>query len=477
MERVGFDAYSSKGEKMMIQEARLLLDKHRQGHILKFWATLTAAQQSDLLEQVDSLDFKTIDQIRSILKEGDKVAASHGGMKPAPVVKLDSSDAAVAVSLGEGALRAGQVGVILVAGGQGTRLGFDGPKGTYPLAPVSQASLFEIHARKILALERQYQASIPFYIMTSAGNDADTRRFFEANRYFGLVAERVKFFVQGTLPAFTPEGHIILESPGKLFSAPDGHGGILAALDRRGMLADMKQRGLTTLYYFQVDNPLVDIADPAFIGLHLRRHADMSLKVCAKRDAGEGLGVTVVRDGHFAVVEYIELTDEQKHARGPDGELVFKFGSVAIHVFSLDFLIREASAGLPLHQAHKKVPFCNDSGVTVKPEKANAYKFEKFIFDALPDAREALILEFAREEEFAPVKNAEGSDSPETSRAAMMEKWARWFEACGVKVPRDSQGRISVRLEIDPVYAHDAATLAVRLPQGFAIKGDVFLKA
>lgn len=462
---------------MTFQEAQAVLDKHGQGHVFKFWSTLTPAEQGRLMAQVEALDFKTIDQVRALLKSGATATAAPGAMKPAPVVSPRAGDAAAALAVGEAALKAGQVGVILVAGGQGTRLGYDGPKGTYPLAPLSNASLFEIHARKILALERHYKTSIPYYIMTSEGNDAETRRFFDANRYFGLAPERVKFFVQGTLPAFLPDGRIILETPGRLFAAPDGHGGILAALDRRGMLADMKQRGLTTLYYFQVDNPLVDIADPAFVGWHLQRKADMSLKVCAKRDAGEGLGVTVVRDGRYSVVEYIELTEEQKTARDAQGELVFKFGSVAIHIFALDFLLREASAGLPLHQAHKKVPFCDDAGATVKPEKANAYKFEKFIFDALPDAREALILEFAREDEFAPVKNAEGSDSPDTSREAMMEKFARWFVACGVAVPRDAKGCISVKLEIDPVYAHGPAALAARLPKGFAIKGDVLLKA
>ena len=312
--------------------------------------------------------------------------------------------------------------------------------------------------------------------MTSEGNDADTRKFFEENRYFGLTPDRVKFFIQGTLPAFLPDGRMVLEKPGNLFAAPDGHGGILSALDRRGMLADMKKRKLTTLFYFQVDNPMVDIADPVFVGMHLQRRADMSLKVCAKRDANEGLGITVVRDGRYSVVEYIEFTAEQKNARRPDGELVFKFGSVAIHIFSLEFLVKETSAGLPLHQAHKKVPFCDDQGVTVKPEKPNAYKFEKFIFDALPDAQEALILEFAREDEFAPLKNAGGEDSPETCRMAMMEKSARWMAACGVKAPRDAKGALAVKIEIDPVYAHDASTLAARLPKGFEITGDVLLK-
>lgn len=461
---------------MTYQDAKRILDQYGQGHVLEFWECLDAAQQASLLSQVEGLDFKTISRIREVLKAGPAAGAAAGAIKPAPVVSLEPGQTAGPRAEGEKALQAGQVGVILVAGGQGTRLGYDGPKGTYRLAPLTGASLFEIHSRKILALERHYKTRIPFYIMTSEGNDADTRAFFEANRYFGLSPERVKFFIQGTLPAFQPDGRMILEAPGRLFAAPDGHGGILAALERRGMLADMKARNLTTLYYFQVDNPLVDIADPVFVGLHIQRQADMSLKVCAKRDAGEGLGVTVIRDGRCAVVEYIELTEEQKNARRPDGELVLKFGSVAIHIFSLDFLIRETSAGLPLHQAHKKVACCDGNGVTIKPDKPNAFKFEKFIFDALPDAREALILEFRREDEFAPVKNAEGSDSPASSRAAMTAKFAGWLEACGVKVPRTGDGGVAVRIEIDPLYAHTAQTLAARLPRGFGIQGDVLLK-
>lgn len=461
---------------MNYQEAKALLEKHGQGHVLRFWDKLSPAQQGGLLDQVAALDFKTLEQIRALLQAGGEVQAATAELKPAPVVIPGAAESVAARAAGEKALRAGQVGVILVAGGQGTRLGYDGPKGTYPLAPITGATLFEIHSRKILALQRQYGAAIPFYIMTSEGNDADTRKAFEASGYFGLNPRDVKFFIQGTLPAFLPDGRVVLEAPHKLFAAPDGHGGILTALERRGMLADMKQRGLSTLYYFQVDNPLVDIADPAFIGWHLQRRAEMSLKVCAKRDPAEGLGVTVVRGGRASVLEYTELTEEQKQARCPDGELLFKYGSVAIHVFALDFLLQEASAGLPLHQAHKKVPHCDDHGVTVKPQKPNAYKFEKFIFDALPDARESLVLAFDREEEFAPVKNAEGSDSPATARAAMMEKAARWFAACGVAVPRDARGHLAVKIEVDPAYAYDAATLAARLPKGFAITGDVLLK-
>jgi UDP-N-acetylglucosamine/UDP-N-acetylgalactosamine diphosphorylase len=462
---------------MTFDDAKKVMAGLGQDHVLAGWERLDAKAQAGLLEQIEALDVETVDRILKLLREKHAGAGGvHTDIEPAAVVSLSSAEQGETCAVGERALREGKVGVILVAGGQGTRLGYDGPKGTYSLGPISGASLFEIHARKLLALERQFGAQIPFYVMTSQGNDADTRRFFQDNEFFGLTPERVKFFVQGTLPAFWPDGRMVLEAPGRLFSAPDGHGGILTALKRTGMIDDMERRGLTTLYYFQVDNPLVEIADTVFVGLHLQKTADMSLKVCAKRNPSEGLGVVVVRDGRQAVVEYTELTDAQKEARRPDGELVFKFGSVAIHIFSLAFLKQEATAGLPLHQAHKKVSYCDETGKTCKPEKPNAYKFEKFIFDALPDAKTALLLEFAREDEFAPVKNAEGDDSPATARAAMMEKWARWMAAIGVSVPRDAKGGLVYKMEIDPVFANGVKELKAKLSKGLEIKGDVALR-
>ena len=462
---------------MDYRTAKRMLGELGQEHVLGYWERLTPAQQEAFLAQLDGIDAGAVRCIRSLLTGASTGRPSAAApIAPAPVVELSGPLADAARTAGGEALRKGQVGVILVAGGQGTRLGYDGPKGTYALGALSGASLFEIHTRKVLALERRFGSRLPFYIMTSQANDADTRRFFAEHGNFGLDPESVLFFAQGMLPGFWPDGRMVLEEPGRLFTAPDGHGGVLAALARTGMLADMRRRGLASVFYFQVDNPLVDIADPAFVGLHLLRGAEMSLKVCAKRDPAEGLGVVVERAGRHAVVEYTELTEEQKHARLPDGELLFKFGSVAIHLFSLAFLERETSAGLPLHQAHKKVPYCDDSGRTVKPDEPNAYKFEKFIFDALPDSANPLVLAFAREDEFAPVKNAAGNDSPGTARQAMMEKAARWFAACGVAVPRDAQGRLAVALEIDPAYANGPEELRARLPKGFAIAGDVWLR-
>jgi UDP-N-acetylglucosamine/UDP-N-acetylgalactosamine diphosphorylase len=458
---------------MTYAEASALLTTHGQPHVLAHWKSLTAEAQSDLLKQIDSLDFAAIDAMKAMLA---RPTVKTSEPEPGSALSLSIAEHDAAASLGADALRLGKVGVILVAGGQGTRLGFDGPKGTYPIGPMSNASLFEIHARKIAALERRFDAKVPFYIMTSAANDADTRAFFGTHSNFGLSSDRVKFFIQGMLPALFPDGRLVMETSGRLFMSPDGHGGILQALRRTHMLNDMNKRGLETLFYFQVDNPLVEIADPVFIGLHRERQAQFSLKVCAKRDPAEGLGV-IARHGQsgLTIVEYTELTQAQKEARTPSGDLRFKFGSVAIHVFALDFLTATAEAGLPLHTAHKKVP-CFDDGRMIAPDKPNAFKFEKFIFDALPLAKRAVALEFDRAEEFSPVKNASGADSPNTTRLDMVRKFARWFEACGVIVPRNASGDPQFKIEIDPRYASCPEELRTRLPKGYTIQGDTWLK-
>jgi UDP-N-acetylglucosamine/UDP-N-acetylgalactosamine diphosphorylase len=455
-------------------EALALLTTHGQEHVLSFWKSLSAAEQADLLAQVASLDFQAIRSMRDLL-EARNTAAPAAEPQPGTALSPSESERRTAAAQGAAALKAGKVGVILVAGGQGTRLGFEGPKGTYSIGPLSGHSLFEIHVRKIAALERRFGGSIPLYVMTNQANDAATRTFFADHAHFGLPAHRIQFFSQGMMPALFPDGRLVLEAPGRLFMGPDGHGGILQALQRTGMLDDMKRRGLDTLFYFQVDNPLIEIADPAFVGLHREKRAQFSLKVCAKRDPGEGLGV-IARHGEagLQIVEYTELTEAQKQARASTGELLFKYGSVAIHLFSLEFLIATAQAGLPLHIAHKKVPYFD--GAQKTPEKPNAFKFEKFIFDALPLAERTLALVFDRTEEFSPVKNATGPDSPETTRRDMSRKFARWLDACGVAVPRLPSGDPSIKIEIDPRYASCPEELQRRLPKSFAIKGDVWLK-
>ncbi|MBT3190952.1 MAG: UDPGP type 1 family protein [Verrucomicrobia bacterium] len=465
---ISFDAAKSK------------LAECGQEHALRFWDGLGEAERDALLGQIETIDAESIKLMQSMLGT-EPATAGEATIEPSPVVEL----AAIAereatenlTELGCAALSGGTVGVVLVAGGQGSRLGFDGPKGAYSVGPISGASLFEIHARKVLALEQKFGAEIPFYIMTSQVNDAPTRAFFAENDNFDLAADRVLFFTQGMWPALDGDGKLMLDSPSHIFMSPDGHGGTLTALQQRGMFDDMDRRGIKTIFFFQVDNPLVEIADPAFLGLHVKEGADISIKVCSKRDPEEGLGIVARKGDRNIIVEYSELTPEQMHETLPDGNLKLRFGSVAIHVFSVPFLKQEAAAQLPLHVAHKKVPCLDASGTLVSPDSPNAYKFEKFIFDVVPDAKVAINVEFERANEFSPVKNAVGNDSPATCQRDMMLKAAGWLEACGVEVARDSEGGALHKIEIDPCFALGAADLAGKLGEGFAFDADLLLDA
>ena len=453
---------------MTVEQAKQVLERYGQGHVLRFWDLLDEGARAQLLDQVAGLDFESLARMQALLKAKAAPAASSEPVAP-DVVEWTPETKAEAYAAGENEIRAGKVAVLLVAGGQGSRLGYEGPKGAYSIGPVTGRSLFFFHARKIVGLCRRYGVRIPFYIMTSDANDAATRAHFEDHNYFGLDRNDVTFFVQGMWPALDAKGHIILDQPGHIFMSPDGHGGTLTALAKDGCLADMERRGINTVFYFQVDNPMVEIADPAFIGLHVARQADVSVKLCAKRDPKEGLGVVVERDGRFEMVEYTELTDEQANRRTASGELYFKYGSVAIHVFSFAFMKAEANKAMPLHVAHKKIPVCQEDGSVVKPEKNNGYKFEKFIFDVLPDAKTVLNLAFDRAEEFSPVKNASGVDSPATCKHDMQAKWLRWFKAAGIQMPVNASGAPVFPMEIDPAYALDAADLKRK---GISLKAE-----
>ncbi len=388
-----------------------------------------------------------------MLKNGNSGSSIPEDLKPGPVVELTEEVSEEALLAGEKALRENNVGVVLVAGGQGSRLNYDGPKGCYSIGPLrDDRSLFYYHARKILAMETRYRCEIPLYVMTSAVNHEATRAYFEEKNYFALDPERVFFFKQGMWPTLDRYGMIIRDKPCHIFMAPDGHGGTIAALKNNGMFDDMRERGVETLFYFQVDNPLVEVASPVFIGQHLLAGADMSLKVCAKREATEGLGyICQDADGGSFITEYVNMTEEMMHAKLPDGEFKFKFGSVAIHVFSREFL-ESVDTMMPLNIARKKIPFFNGSEV-VTPHSPNGFKFEKFIFDVMPMAKKVLSVEFAREKEFAPVKNAKGKDSKVTCQAAMIAKWGGWYNDIDVVVP---DGTL---LDLDPAGADCPAAL------------------
>lgn len=432
---------------MKLEEAKKLLAANGQEHLLKFWGKLKTAERKNLLAQIESIDFDAVKYCQDTLAAKDAPQKAKKQAKPtAPkVAELKGAQLKKAVEAGEKELEAGRVAVLLVAGGQGSRLGFEGPKGCYPIGPITGEPLFFFHARKVLALVEKYGKRVPFYIMTSEANYEATVRHFDEANYYGLNPADVIFFKQGMWPGMDDNGKIILDAPGHVFMSPDGHGGLIAALDRNGCLKDMKKRGIKSVFFFQVDNPIVEVADPAFIGYHVLNKSEYSLKLCAKRDWSEGLGVPVKRGGHFEMIEYTEMTEQDAKRTTANGELYFKYGSPAIHVFDRAFLEREAAKPMPLHLAHKKIPTVDDKGGVVKPDAPNGWKFEKFIFDTLPDAKSVACLAFAREDEFAPVKNASGNDSPDTAKAALRAKWVRLFAAAGVVIADE------VPVEVDPV--------------------------
>jgi UDP-N-acetylglucosamine/UDP-N-acetylgalactosamine diphosphorylase len=440
------------------------LHNHRQEHLLTGWDTLSESARVQLVSQLAGIDFGQMERLyqgkdsAGGLPDWDEISP----IEPESEMHISSAD----VELGHRALAQGELAVLLVAGGQGTRLGFDKPKGMFPIGPISQKTLFQIHADKIYALSRRYGQPIPFLIMTSPATQNETEAYFQEQNYFGLGKENIYFFQQGTMPALDIEtGQLLLEKPGVIFTSPNGHGGTLMALAENGLLQEMKQRGVKTLFYFQVDNPLVKIGDPIFLGRHLAVQSEASSKAIAKVHAKEKMGVLAKIKGRCGIIEYSDLPEELAHASDTHGRLTYRAGSPAIHLFDLDFLerITEQTNALPYHVARKRVPYYSPEGFFVQPSVENAFKFEMFIFDALPLAERFLVMEAIREEEFAPVKNASGPDSPAVTREMMSNLAASWLEKIGSEVPRESDGTLSFPIEISARFALDFKELACRL--------------
>ncbi len=438
-----------------------------QGHVFRFFDDLSAEQQATLLAQLRSIDLALVKRLIETHLAVDK-PPHVPKLDPANVIPLASDDRARAEEresrrVGEEALRAGRVAVLVVAGGQATRLGYDAPKGTFPIAPISGKSLFQLHAEKLKALSIRYGKPLPLLLLVSPDNHAPTRRFFEQHAWFGLAPADVVFFEQGMLPALDRDGRLLLAERGRIFLSPDGHGGVYRALAAAGQIEKLKKRGVDTIFYFQVDNPLVKVADPVFLGHHLRNDSEFSLKVVAKRDANEKVGVYAQVDGRPGIVEYSDLPEPQREARDAAGRLAYGAGSIAIHAFSLDFFARlgRGTLDLPHHLARKKVPFVDDTGDVVTPTEPNGMKFESFVFDGLALAKKTLAMEVLRSEEFAPVKNKSGEDSAETSRAAQSALFRSWIAAAGLPIPSTGGA-----VEIGPLLALDAEELRERLAGG-----------
>jgi UDP-N-acetylglucosamine/UDP-N-acetylgalactosamine diphosphorylase len=451
------------------------LQQSGHGHVLNWWGHLSEEEQTELHNQLAALDLPHLKTLYEGRHKASFVPPAEQ-IKPIPVIRA-GADEAEARRLGEEALRAGRVACVLVAGGQGSRLGFEHPKGMFSIGPVSGKSLFRIHAEKVLALARRYGAPVPLLVMTSDATHDETVEYFEQNHRFGLPPCDVAFFRQGTMPALDLEtGKLLMEKPGRLFVSPNGHGGTLTALNDSGLLETMAGRGVTQVFYFQVDNPLVKMADPVFLGHHLKANGEASSKVVAKAGPADKMGVFAEVNGRCTIIEYSDLPAELAKETDERGQLKLWAGNPAIHLFSVDFLrrITRGDTRLPFHVAKKKVPHLDENGQDVDPQKENALKFEMFIFDALPMADRGVVVESTRREEFAPVKNATGVDSPETAKQAISDLAAEWLTRAGVQVPRDPEGAASVALEISPLFALDAEELATKVQKGTTVTGPKY---
>ncbi len=465
--------------KQRIIAAQKLLEANGQQHLLKYIDQLEQDQKQSLIEQIENLDFDLLNDLIEKYIKGDCELKLPAEILPpfvypriAPDDMKDKYEKALAS--GERAIAENKVACFTVAGGMGTRLNFNGPKGNVPATPVKNKPLFQVFAETILANERRFNCTIPWYIMTSPINHADTVKAFEDNNYFGLNKKDVIMFPQGTMPCFDFQGKIFLEEKGKLATSPDGHGGSLRALYVSGAVEDMQKRGVEYISYFQVDNPLVALVDPMFIGLHSIDSAEMSSKSVKKCDPMEKVGNFTVADGKVTVIEYSDLPEELARKTDEKGKLIFEEGSIAIHVISRTFIERINSKGfsLPWHKAVKKIPYINTDGNLTQPEESNGVKFETFVFDGLPLASESIIYEIYREDEFAPIKNASGVDSLESSQNLQSEKAARWMEAAGISVPRKKDGSLNLMIEISPLFALDQEELIRKKAQLRELKPD-----
>ncbi len=447
-----------------LAETRGRLEQLGQGHLLAHWGSLDDQQRAALLNDIEQVRFPSLPGLIASHVRAAQPFELPREIKPAVFYPakpgIDQAGLyADAVKRGVELIRRNKVAAFTVAGGQGTRLGFNGPKGAYRISLVKNKSLFQLFAEFILGTNRRYGADLRWYIMTSPQNDADTARFFENHGYFGMKPDRVRFFQQGVMPAFSPDGRILLDQKHRLAFSPDGHGGSLLALRRSGVLDEMAEAGVEHISYFQVDNPLVKPIDPLFVGLHDLTGSEMSSKTIPKVDDLERVGNFVVGDGRTMVIEYSDLPDELAHARDAHGNRLFDAGSIAIHVLGRRFVEKltadESRFALPWHRAVKKVPWIDENGRRIEPDKPNAVKLESFIFDAIPLAANPLILQTVRAEEFSPVKNAVGVDSAETARRDLNRRAVRWLEACGFSVPR-RDGEPDGLFEISPLLALDA---------------------
>jgi len=435
-----------------------------QGHVLDYVDRLSPQEQERFQQQLAQQNLIQIQQLAHQVFNHQHACAIEpafiAGMQPPAVIHLPVDAKAhaqhrQAAHIGYAHLSAGRVAALTVAGGQGTRLGHHQPKGTLPVTPLKQKSLFQVFAEKINVAQARSEVAIPWLIMTSSLTHEPTLAFFDQHQYFGLDQKNIFFFTQNQLPAFDHQGRMLLASAGSLSLAPDGHGGLFQALATSGLLDILKSKGIQTLSYFQVDNPMIQPIDPIFIGFHHQHQSVFSSKTVIKKNPDEKVDLFVEHRNRLHVLEYSDFPPSLLNQTQADGQLVWSAGNIAAHLIELDFIEEFVKKHeLPFHLAHKKIKAINKGNFQV--EEQPGIKCEQFIFDALPFAQRTMILEIDRAQQFSPIKNASGIDSLSSSQMDQQAQWKSWLQAGGAPVS------LSDIVEIAPSFADNQETFIER---------------
>ncbi|KAF9426478.1 UDP-N-acetylglucosamine pyrophosphorylase [Podila epigama] len=485
------------GATASLQQIKERYNAAGQGHLLTYYDDLSAEEQAHLLEQLQELNVERVNRIHQKATTCPSPMLNNQAALLAPLPE-ECFDSTLEASkdkteewrtIGLRQIAQNKVAVILLAGGQGTRLGSSAPKGCYDINLPSSKSLFQIQAERILKLQHLAQqqpeatgpVTIPWYVMTSGPTRPATVAFFQENDFFGLSSENVVFFEQGTLPCLTFDGKIMMESKSQIAVAPDGNGGVYAALRGSGVLANMTERKIEYLHAYCVDNCLVRVADPVFIGYCVQKNADCGAKVVRKNAPDEPVGVVCLRNSAFNVVEYSEIDTDVAHAINPkNGQLSFGAGNIANHFYTVDFLnkVESFEGDLEYHIARKKIKSLDiQTGEVIAPKQVNGMKLEMFVFDVFPFTERMAVFEVDRREEFSPLKNAPGSgqDCPETSRRDILQQHVRFIENAGGKVVVGEDDKLvegAPTLEISPLVTYSGEGLA-EIVSGKSIKTPI----
>jgi len=420
-------------------------------HLLRFWNALTVDEQTQLLAQIKEIDSNTIFLQRKLIAQKEQTLGVLTSFKD-----FANRGSEANLKIGKQLISEGKVGCLIVAGGQGSRLNCEGPKGLFPITSIKKKSLFQLFCERVLAASKQAKRPLFLAIMTSPVNHKETVKNFEENHFFGLDSTQVFFFSQDEIPLLDQTGNLFLESPSKIASGPDGNAASLKYFVEKGIWSKWYREGVRYLNYVHIDNPLADPFDAELSGFHHVEQSDVVMKCISRNDPLEKLGVILKKDNILSVVEYSEIAPSERDAREPDGSLKHLCGNISIFSFKMDF-VREVAMNydqLPFHKAWKAVKYLTPEGKTKMADKPMAWKFEKFIFDVLPFARSIKALLYPREECFAPLKNASGDDSIATVRPAL-EQYDRqvFFHISGMAPP------LSKTFELDPQFYYPTPEL------------------